>query len=190
MNLQSRVVLLTGAKRVGAGGAAGEPRRRRGDRHHRSKTEADEVARAAGRRRRAPGGAMSRSTRMRLDYRPGRPRVRPPDVLINMASLYQSVPFDSIDAGVWDRHLAVDLRGSFLCAKAAVPIMRRHGGGRIINFSDWVAASARPRYKGYLAYYVAKSGVKALTEGLALELATDNILVNAIAPGPILAPPG
>ncbi len=62
--------------------------------------------------------------------------------------------------------------------------------GRIINFSDWVAASARPRYKDYLAYYVAKAGVKALTEGLALELAADNILVNAIAPGPILAPPG
>jgi NAD(P)-dependent dehydrogenase (short-subunit alcohol dehydrogenase family) len=68
--------------------------------------------------------------------------------------------------------------------------MRRHGGGRIVNFSDWVAASARPRYKGYLAYYVAKAGVRALTEALALELASDGILVNAVAPGPILAPPG
>ncbi|MEO8683056.1 MAG: SDR family oxidoreductase, partial [Vicinamibacterales bacterium] len=46
-----------------------------------------------------------------------------------------------------------------------------------------------PRYSGYLPYYVAKAGVKALTEGLALELAADQILVNAIAPGPILAPP-
>jgi NAD(P)-dependent dehydrogenase (short-subunit alcohol dehydrogenase family) len=53
-----------------------------------------------------------------------------------------------------------------------------------------VAASGRPRYKGYVAYYVAKAGVKALTEALALELAADGILVNAIAPGPILAPPG
>jgi NAD(P)-dependent dehydrogenase (short-subunit alcohol dehydrogenase family) len=67
--------------------------------------------------------------------------------------------------------------------------MKKHGGGRIINFSDWVAASARPRYPGYVAYYVAKAGVKALTEVLALELAADRILVNAIAPGPILAPP-
>ena len=67
--------------------------------------------------------------------------------------------------------------------------MRRSGGGRIINFADWVAASGRPRYKGFLAYYVAKAGVKALTEALALELAADGILVNAIAPGPILAPP-
>ncbi len=68
--------------------------------------------------------------------------------------------------------------------------MRRAGGGRIVNFSDWVAASRRPRYAGYLPYYVAKAGAIALTEALALELAADDILVNAIAPGPILAPPG
>ena len=64
--------------------------------------------------------------------------------------------------------------------------MKRVGGGRIINFADWVVASGRPRYAGYLPYYVAKAGVKALTEALALELAGDQILVNAIAPGPIL----
>jgi NAD(P)-dependent dehydrogenase (short-subunit alcohol dehydrogenase family) len=67
--------------------------------------------------------------------------------------------------------------------------MKTAGGGRIINFTDWVAASGRPRYPGYSPYYVAKAGVKALTETLALELAADQILVNAIAPGPILAPP-
>src|SRR4029079_3152075 len=47
-----------------------------------------------------------------------------------------------------------------------------------------------PRYRGYLPYYVAKAGVIALTEALALELASDKILVNAIAPGPTTAPPG
>src|SRR3954464_1053060 len=112
------------------------------------------------------------------------------DVLINMASVYTSVPFDETDEHVWHTSMDVDLRAAFLCARAAVPHMRRRGGGRIINFSDWVAASGRPRYEGFVPYYVAKAGAIALTEALALELAGDNILVNAIAPGPILAPPG
>jgi NAD(P)-dependent dehydrogenase (short-subunit alcohol dehydrogenase family) len=99
-------------------------------------------------------------------------------------------PFDELTLADWDAVMNVDLRAAFLCARAAVPHMRRHGGGRIINFSDWVAKSGRPRYDGYLPYYVAKGAVIALTEALALELARDNILVNAIAPGPILAPPG
>ena len=86
--------------------------------------------------------------------------------------------------------MAVDLRAAWLCARAAVPHMRRARGGRIVNFSDWVARSGRPRYQGYLTYYVAKAGVVALTEALALELAADQILVNAIAPGPIVAPEG
>ncbi|HWI20556.1 MAG TPA: SDR family oxidoreductase [Vicinamibacterales bacterium] len=111
------------------------------------------------------------------------------DILINMASLYAAKPFAQLTASDWDRQLAVDLRAGFVFSHAAAPEMKKQGGGRIINFSDWVAASARPRYPGYLPYYVAKAGVKAMTEGLALELASDQILVNAIAPGPILAPP-
>jgi NAD(P)-dependent dehydrogenase (short-subunit alcohol dehydrogenase family) len=112
------------------------------------------------------------------------------DVLVNMASVYSSVPFDETDEHTWDRVVDVDLRGAFLCSRAAVPHMRAQRGGRIINFADWIAASGRPRYPGFLPYYVAKAGVVALTEALALEVAADGILVNAIAPGPIVAPPG
>ena len=67
--------------------------------------------------------------------------------------------------------------------------MKQSGsGGRIINFADWLPASGRPRYRGFVPYYASKAAVVALTESLALELAPD-VLVNAIAPGPILAPP-
>jgi NAD(P)-dependent dehydrogenase (short-subunit alcohol dehydrogenase family) len=110
------------------------------------------------------------------------------DELINMASIYQPVPFDAMTMDDWQRNLDINLRSAFLCAQAAVPHMRRQGGGRIINFADWLARSGRPAYQGFVAYYVAKAGVIALTEALALELAADQILVNAIAPGPILPP--
>ena len=106
-----------------------------------------------------------------------------------MASVYVQQAFDELDERGWNACLDVDLRASFLCSRAAVPHMRKQNGGRIVNFSDWLAKSGRPRYQGYLPYYVAKAGVMALTEALALELAPDNILVNAVAPGPILPPP-
>jgi NAD(P)-dependent dehydrogenase (short-subunit alcohol dehydrogenase family) len=112
------------------------------------------------------------------------------DAVVALASLYEHVPFERTDAAVFDRALSVDLRGTFLLARAAVPALKRAGGGHVVTSTDWVAASGRPRYRGYLAYYVAKAGVKALTEALAIELAADKILVNAIAPGPILAPEG
>ena len=111
------------------------------------------------------------------------------DILINMASVYSNKPFDDLTLDDWNAPMDVDLRAAFLCSKAAVPYMRARGGGRIINFSDWTAKSGRPRYRGFLPYYVAKAGVMALTEVLALEVAESNILVNAVAPGPVLAPP-
>ena len=195
MELASRVVLITGAKRVGAVLARAAAARGAdvAITYNRSRDEAEETVaavRGAGRRALAVEANVAdpaACTALIADVDKAFGRL---DVLVNMASLYKSVPFDALDVAAWDQQLDVDLRGAFLCARAAVPVMRRSGGGRIINFSDWVAASARPRYKGYVGYYVAKAGAKALTEALALELAADHILVNAIAPGPILAPSG
>ena len=111
------------------------------------------------------------------------------DILVNMASIYRSKPLEEVTPDYWAADLDVNLRSAFLCAHAAIPHMRTAGGGRIVNFADWLARSGRPAYHGFTSYYVAKAGIIALTEALALELARDQILVNAIAPGPILAPP-
>ena len=112
------------------------------------------------------------------------------DVLINNAGIIEVGPLENMRRHDFEKSMQVHFWAPFNLIRQVVPHMRRAGGGRIINFSDWVAASGRPRYPGYLPYYVAKAGAIALTEALALELASDHILVNAIAPGPIVPPPG
>jgi NAD(P)-dependent dehydrogenase (short-subunit alcohol dehydrogenase family) len=194
LELQNTVVVLTGARRIGAFVASAVASRGADVvlAYNRSREEADEAAekvRAAGRRALVQQADVSAEAACEALVGAVEREFGRLDVLVNMASVYREVPFDSLTPAEWDRQLSVDLRGTFLASRAAVALMRRSGGGRIINFADWVAASGRPRYKGYVAYYVAKAGVKALTEALALELAKDGILVNAIAPGPILAPP-
>jgi NAD(P)-dependent dehydrogenase (short-subunit alcohol dehydrogenase family) len=193
MELRARAALVTGSKRIG-GVVATELARAGADvacvyRTSAVETEAlVEGVRALGRRGlalQADLGKPEDCERVIAETARAFGRL---DVLVNMASLYNHVPFDDMTVEDWDRQLDVDLRAAWLCARAAVPHMRRASGGRIVNFADWVARSGRPRYQGYLAYYVAKAGVIALTEALALELAADQILVNAIAPGPILAP--
>ena len=111
------------------------------------------------------------------------------DVLVNMASIYRSTPLDEVTDEYWDTDIDVNLRSAFLCAHAALPHMRAAGGGRIVNFADWLARSGRPHYKGFTSYYVAKAGVIALTESLALEGAHDKFWSTPSRPVPIVAPP-
>lgn len=194
MDLTGKVALITGGKRIGAVVATALAK---GGADialvfNRSRPEADETAAAIrdfGRRAFVVQGDVSRSADCtRLVEATVREFGRL-DIVVNMASLYPSKPFADLTERDWDQQMAVDLRSVFLVSQAAVPTMKANGGGRIVNFSDWLSVSGRPRYPGYLTYYVAKTGVKALTEAMALELAHDQILVNAIAPGPILPPP-
>jgi NAD(P)-dependent dehydrogenase (short-subunit alcohol dehydrogenase family) len=107
------------------------------------------------------------------------------DILINMASLYVKTPNPT--GSDWSAALDSNAKSAFLFSTNVAPVMKKSGGGRIVNFSDWLPASGRPHYKDYTPYYTSKAAVAALTQSLALEFAPD-ILVNAIAPGPILAP--
>lgn len=195
MNLQGSVALITGTKRIGA--VVAEALGSRGAdvalAYARSRSEAEAAAdavRRAGSRAEVFQADLTSPEACSALVESTVAAFGRLDILVNMASVYVRRPLAEVSVADWNAAMEVDLRAAFLCAQAAIPHMRRQGGGRMINFSDWVAASGRPRYLGYVPYYVAKAGVKALSEALALELAGDNILVNTVAPGPIVAPPG
>jgi NAD(P)-dependent dehydrogenase (short-subunit alcohol dehydrogenase family) len=195
VNLDSRVALITGGRRIG-GLVAAELARRGTDvglTYRSSQAEADEAAsavKAAGRRAHTVKVDLTDPAGCARAVNETAAALGRLDILLNMASVYRSKPFDELTEQDWHQQLRVDLDATWFCSRAAVAHMRRQGGGRIINFADWVAKSGRPRYYGFAPYYVAKAGVIAITEALALELAADRILVNAIAPGPIVAPEG
>lgn len=103
------------------------------------------------------------------------------DILINNAGIEAGGPFLQMDEAVWDRVLAVNLKGQFLVAQAVVPGMIRGRFGRIVNVSSELALIGRG---GAAAYVASKAGVIGLTKTLARELAPHGILVNCVAPGP------
>jgi len=194
MDLNNRVVIITGGKRIGRI-VAQQLAERGADlalSYRGSKSEAEAtVADVQARRRRAIAVAadVSKAADCAALVAAADTAFGRVDALVNMASVYGSKPFDELTEADFDRDLAINLKSAFLCSQSAIPVMKRTGGGRIVNFADWLARSGRPTYLGFTSYYVAKAGVIALTEALALELASHQILVNAIAPGPILAPP-
>ena len=195
MELSGRSALITGGKRIGAAVAI-ELAHSGADlalAYNRSRTEAEataEAIRRTGRRAVVLQADLSVPDECRRLVDEAAAALGGLAILVNMASLYERKPLDELTSDDWDRALAVDLRATHLCTQAAVPHMRRAGAGRVVNFSDWVAASGRPRYPGYVPYYAAKAGVIGLTQALALELAASGILVNAVAPGPIVPPEG
>ena len=108
------------------------------------------------------------------------------DVLVNNAAVFadlERVPFDEIAVDAWDRVMAVNVRGPWLCAKACAPALRAAGearGAAIVNVSSATALSGSPRWAHYVA---SKGALLAMTRALARELGAHRVRVNAIAPG-------
>ncbi len=108
------------------------------------------------------------------------------DVLVNNAGIAgPTAPVEEISVEDWRRTLAVNLEGQFLCARRAVPLLRRSGGGAIINLSS---AAGRFGFARRTPYSASKWGVVGFTKSLAIELGPDNIRVNAILPGAVDGP--
>lgn len=108
------------------------------------------------------------------------------DILVNSAATFDQKPFNEVEAEDWQRSVAVNLRAPFFCTQRAARLMRRNGGGSVVNLAD--SSGLRP-WLGYAVHGISKSGVVHLTRTAARELGPE-IRVNAVVPGPILPPPG
>jgi len=104
------------------------------------------------------------------------------DVLVNNAATTKFIPHDHLEAltdDVWDRTMAVNLKGPWLCTRAAAPTMKRQGHGAVVNISSIAGLTG---YGSSVAYCASKAGVNTLTRSLARALAPE-IRVNAVSPG-------
>ncbi len=104
------------------------------------------------------------------------------DALVNNAAVYSTIvkqPFEEISDRDWDRVLAVNVKGAWLCARAVAPAMRRQGYGKVVNVSSMTVPTAPP---GFAHYVASKAAIVGLTRALARELGTDGICVNTLTP--------
>lgn len=104
------------------------------------------------------------------------------DILVNNAGIVHEALLAELDSADWDRVQGVNLRGVYLCTRYVLPRMLEQGGGRVINMASQLGQIGG---RTMVHYSASKAGVIGFTRALAREVARDNILVNAIAPGPI-----
>jgi 3-oxoacyl-[acyl-carrier protein] reductase len=195
-DLSGRVALVTGAAR-GIGRAVALALARDGAdvacADLRSAEDTAAAVRRAGRRAVTIRADVSRGRDVRRMVERAARQLGGLHILVNNAGIAHRDPLEATREEVWDRVLEVSLKGTFLCCQAAVPVMRRRGGGKIVNVASLSGliggvpsrrgSRARRRSgRSGPAYAAAKGGVIALTKWLAKELGADGIFVNAVAP--------
>ena len=193
MRLRGKVAVITGAG-SGMGRLAAQMFAREGARVVLADISPDAGEAAAGDVTRAGGEAIfvpadvARERDVQALVRRGVEAFGRLDVLYNNAGIFPADDGSVVDVAeaVWDRVLAVNLKGIYLCCKHAVPELLRAGGGSIINVASFVALVGCTVPQD--AYTASKGGVIALTKSLAVQFGPKGLRTNAIAPGPIETP--
>ena len=108
------------------------------------------------------------------------------DILVNNAGVVSRVPLEDLDVDEWDRVMDINSKGVFLGTKAAIPEMRRSGGGSIVNISS-ISGIAGQSYVSAV-YNASKGAVRIFTKSTAIQYASEGIRANSIHPGPIDTP--
>jgi 3-oxoacyl-[acyl-carrier protein] reductase len=182
----ARIVLITGGTR-GIGRALAETLLRAGDKVAVTGTGEDGVVRAE--RELAEHGEAAAivcdvrdASSAELAVRTAAARFGGLDVLVNNAGVGVGVPIAEMPHDEWNRIIGTNLTGMFNCCKAAIPHLRRKGGGWIVNVSS--LASKNP-FPGGAAYCASKAAVNAFSEALMQELRADNIRVTYVLPGSV-----
>jgi NAD(P)-dependent dehydrogenase (short-subunit alcohol dehydrogenase family) len=188
--LEGQIALVTGAaKRIGRSIALGLAAEGADVvvNYATSKTEAEEVVReiqGRGRRAIALQADISRRAEVQKLFAAAENEFGRLDILVNNAGIFFAAKFEELTEEQWDRIMNMNLKSQFLCAQAAVPIMKRQGRGRIINLTSLGGILPWPAYTHYC---VSKAGAIMLTRCLARALGPE-IVVNSVAPGTIQFP--
>jgi 3-oxoacyl-[acyl-carrier protein] reductase len=190
MSIQGRIAIITGAGR-GIGRATALRFAREGARvvlFSRSPTHLDEIAAEiarAGFPVLTIAGDVSSEEDVHALFQQAMQAHGRVDILVNCAGIVASQPFLEMDASTWDRVIAVNLRGTFLCCHKAFRIMAAQHSGVIVNLSSLSGIKGVEKFPGLSAYNVSKAGVAGLTEILAVEGKPYNIRVCAVSPGAV-----
>lgn len=184
---ESRVVLVTGAG-SGIGRAVAEKLAGDGERvvvndlnPPSAEQTVSEIQEAGGNAAAAPGDVSDPDAVEKI-FETAREAYGHPDVLVNNAGFLQQRQFVDLTVEDFDRMIAVHLRGTFLCTRAALPGMISRGSGIVVNVASQLGQIGGIELCHYSA---AKAGIIGLTKSLAREVSTQGVRVNAVAPGPI-----